>query len=272
MELAQAARAAAPRAPEAAIEGLLAAAPALDRAGVLATPRRAAHLIGQAAHESAGFTRDEEDLHYTTAARLMAVWPGRFAHQGVAAAYLGTPQALAEHVYGGRMGNARPGDGWRYRGRGWLMLTGRANYRRMGAALGLDLEARPERAGDPLTAWRIAGQYLAVRRRAGASALDWADRDAADMVTRIVNGALHGLADRMARTARALAVLTPLETWQGAARPGARGIAVAALQASLARAGEDPGPLDGVYGPRTGRALAAHLRPAVAPAGAGLGA
>lgn len=257
-QLIEAIRAAAPGAPDAALDGLRSARPALAACGALASPRRAAHLIGQAGHESLGFIRREEDLDYRTPARLRAVWPARFTKAAEAARLTGRPEALAEHVYGGRMGNRRPGDGWRYRGRGWLQLTGRANYRRMGRALGLDLEARPGRAADPATAWRIAGQYLAGRVRGGRTAFGWADRDNAAMVTRIVNGGTHGLADRMARTARALAVLLPLETWAGAARPGARGLAVAALQAGLARAGRAPGPVDGVFGPRTAAALAAH--------------
>ena len=113
------------------------------------------------------------------------------------------------------MGNGDPttGDGWRYRGRGYLQLTGRANYRRAGKALGIDLEVAPERATDPGIAWQIAASYLATRSRSGKTALVWADADNVKMVTRIVNGGLNGLADRIARTGRALDTLErPNET------------------------------------------------------------
>ena len=253
-------RAAAPGAPAAAIGGFHAARCRLAAAGALDNARRAAHLIGQTAHESLGFSRREENLDYRTPERLMAVWPARFADARAARRVIGDPPALAEHVYGGRLGNTEPGDGWRYRGRGWLQLTGRANYRAAGARLGLDLEAAPGRAAEPAIAWAIAADYLAHRRRGGRSALDWADRDDLAAVTRIVNGGLTGLADRRARTARALAALMPLETWRPAARGKGRGLAVAALQAGLARAGHDPGPLDGIFGPRTAAALLAHDR------------
>lgn len=254
MDLKAAVQAAAPGAPP----GVAGALAALDpQTPALATPLRAAHLIGQCAHESLGFTRAVESLHFTTPERLMAVWPRRFPGRAVALPLVGAPEALAERVYGGRMGNARPGDGWRYRGRGWLMLTGRANYRRFGARLGLALEAEPEQAAEPATAWRIAAFYLASRRRLGRTALEWADADNAEMVTRIVNGGLHGLDDRRARTAAALAALT------GARRTLRRGDAgpeVLHLQQALARRGFAPGALDGTFGPRTQAALDAFQR------------
>jgi len=256
MDLIAAARAAAPAAPLAATQSLEAARPALARLGVLDSPWRAAHLIGQCAHESMGLARREESLRYTSAARLMTVWPGRFGTVAAAEPFLRQPERLAEHVYGGRMGNDRPGDGWRYRGRGWLHLTGRANYREFGAAIGRDLEAAPEAAADPDTSWALAGAYFGRRRRAGLSALDWADRDDAGMVTRIVNGGTHGLSDRLARTGRALAALAGLDALAARLAPGARGATVLAAQIRLAAAGHAPGPVDGVYGPRTVAALA----------------
>ncbi|MHA1529641.1 MAG: peptidoglycan-binding protein [Alphaproteobacteria bacterium] len=254
MNLKAAVMAAAPGAPSSAAEALATLDPDTP---ALATPLRAAHLIGQCAHESTGFTRAVESLYFTTPERLMAVWPRRFASPAAARGFTRDPERLANHVYGGRMGNTRPGDGYRYRGRGWLQLTGRANYRRFGAALGLDLDARPGDAAGPETAWRIAARYLASRRRLGRSALAWADADNGEMVTRIVNGGLNGLADRRWRTAAALAALTGAAT---VLRRGDEGPEVLLLQRALAARGFPPGALDGDFGPRTQAALTAFQR------------
>lgn len=256
MNLQAAVQAAAPGAPA----GAAAALGRLDPSDpALATPLRAAHLIGQCAHESLGFTRSAEALHYTTPERLMAVWPGRFPNRSIALPLLRDPARLAEFVYGGRMGNDRPGDGYRYRGRGWLQLTGRANYRHFGSLLGIGLEAEPELAAEPAAAWRIAAAFLARRRRLGRSALDWADADNAEMVTRIVNGGMTGLADRRLRTAAARVALV---AGQGSLRRGDEGSEVLLLQRALAARGFPPGALDGDFGPRTEAALVAFQREA----------
>lgn len=99
---------------------------------------------------------------------------------------------------GRRLGNVEEGDGPRYKGRGWIQLTGRANYRAAGEALGLPLEAQPELAAEVPTAARVAAWYWRTR---GCAAL----ADAGDFValTRRINGGTNGLADRQARYARA---------------------------------------------------------------------
>ena len=264
MNLKAAARAAAPGAPSRATEALALLDTASPGNPALATPLRAAHLIGQCAHESMGFTRLVESLYFTTPERLMAVWPRRFASPAVARVFTRNPERLANHVYGGRMGNTRPGDGWRYRGRGYLQLTGRANYRRFGARIGIDLEASPERAAEPEIAWLIAASYLATRSRSGKTALEWADADNVEMVTRIVNGGLNGLDDRRHRTAAALSALAgPGRTL----RRGDEGPEVLLLQRALAARGFPPGALDGDFGPRTEAALIAFQRQAGLPLG-----
>lgn len=107
--------------------------------------RWTAYALATAWHETGGRMQPIEENLFYSARRIGEVWP-RLASRAVALA--NNPQALAEAAYGGRadLGNTQPGDGWRYRGRGLVQLTGRANYRRRGEAIGLDLEARPDDA------------------------------------------------------------------------------------------------------------------------------
>ncbi len=158
--------------------------------GILATPQRAAHFLAQVLHESGGLTVLRENLNYR-AARLLEVWPLRFDTIEDAAPYAHQPEALANKVYGDRLGNTKPGDGWRYRGRGLLQLTGRGNYDRIGRALGLDLVADPELVVHPDHALLVAAETW---RAAGCNAL--ADRDDVRKVTKAINGGYVGLVSR----------------------------------------------------------------------------
>jgi len=99
------------------------------------TAAQAAHFLAQCHHESAGFTVLSENLNYS-AERLLAIWPNRYDTE-LALKHERKPSAIANHVYGGRMGNVEPNDGWRFRGRGPLQLTGRSNYRRFSESLNL---------------------------------------------------------------------------------------------------------------------------------------
>jgi len=222
------------------------------------TPWRLAALIGQTAHESAGYSDRVEDLWYS-AERIPKVWPSRFASAEAAAHLAGAPEALAEAVYGGRMGNDRPGDGWRYRGRGWLQLTGRNQYRWMAGLTGLPLEDRPEMAGRSDHAWRIAALYLAHSTMSGKTAFEWADAHDDRRVTLAVNRGVHGLSDRTRRTALALTALVPLGEMAARRSLVRRGSLILAMQVTLARDGHDPGPEDGLWGPRTARAAKAAM-------------
>ncbi len=177
------------------------AAPRFAAAGVT-TPLRLAHWLGQNAHESGGFARLVENLNYTSPQRLMAVWPSRFRSVMAAQPFVRNPEALANSVYGGRMGNAAPGDGWRYRGRGIKMITGRDNYEMMARMTGLPLVQQPELREQH---GRALVSSLAFWERNGCNAL--ADRDDVAALTRRINGALIGLADRRTRTAKAKALL-----------------------------------------------------------------
>lgn len=262
MDLKAAVRAAAHDAPETAIDGLDAVRTQLVEIGVMKNELRVAHMIGQCAHESARFTRVAESLFFTTPARILAVWPSRFGGLADAKKYIRNPEKLANKVYASRMGNGEPssGDGYRYRGRGYLQLTGRSNYRTFGRRLGIDLIGEPELAEQPETAWLIAASYLATRSRTfdgtRRTALEWADQNNVEAVTKIVNGGTHGLSDRQNRTARALAALGGLVLRPTLAK-GDEGDDVILLQRALAARGFSPGAMDGDFGPRThGRVVA----------------
>jgi len=152
-------------------------------------------FLGQILHESDGLTRLEENLSYS-AERLTVVWPNRFPTKADAQPYARNPEALANRVYGGRMGNTDPGDGWKYRGRGPLQVTGRDNYRSVGGIVGQDLESMPELLEQPRFALEACIAW-------------WEDRipdellGAPEKTTRRVNGGLIGLAHREELTAAA---------------------------------------------------------------------
>lgn len=96
------------------------------------TEQRISHFLAQVAHESGGFTRITENLNYS-AKGLAATWPSRFRGSdgkpnALAEILHRKPELIANEVYANRMGNTQPGDGWKYRGRGLIQLTGKRNY------------------------------------------------------------------------------------------------------------------------------------------------
>lgn len=157
-----------------------------------------ASFLAQFGHETLGFTRFEENLNYS-AKRLMRVWPRRFPDILTAQQYEHNPEALAEKVYGGRMGNTERGDGWRYRGRG-PQLTGKRNYRIMGALTSYALLTDPDLMLDPVVGVKVA---CIGWKELG---LDWQDDDAdARAETNAINGGEIGLHERQMLLDRLLA-------------------------------------------------------------------
>lgn len=106
-------------------------------------------FLPQVLHESAMLKHPEEKLGYS-AERIAEVWPSRFPTVASAEPYAYHPQELANKVYGGRMGNNQPGDGWRYRGRSPIMLTGRDGYALLGDLMGQDLLGLPHLIEGPI--------------------------------------------------------------------------------------------------------------------------
>lgn len=192
---------------------------ALERFGITSDKQVAAWLA-QTAHESGGYTMLTENLNYR-AATLAACWPNRFAVLGpdkkpvkdaqgkmtptaVANAIAGKPELIANMVYSSRMGNgpAESGEGWKYRGRGLKQLTGKDNYTRCGAALGMDLVGNPDVLLQPEGAALSAAWFWSVNKCS-----EFIDRDDFVGLTKRINGGTIGLADREKRYKTALAAM-----------------------------------------------------------------
>lgn len=164
-------------------------------------PVEQAEWLAQCGHESAQFGRLTENLNYSPRA-LMATWPKRFPDLQIAAKYARQPERIANYVYANRMGNGEfgSGDGYRYRGRGLLQITGKENYGTCGVALNLPLLTFPQKLEDPINAARSAGWYWRTRVK---------NHTPGDIVhsTKIINGGLNGLAERQAFLDKAVQVL-----------------------------------------------------------------
>ena len=164
----------------------------LQRAGIV-TPARLAAFLGQCAVESAGFRVLEENLHYS-AQRLCQVWPTHFPDPYAAGACAMQPERLANVVYANRMGNGdeASGDGWRFRGRGLIQITGRDTYEQFAAAMGMDLDAAVDHAATRQGAADSAAWFWSARK---LNAL--ADAGLLEKLTIAINGGSQGEAERL---------------------------------------------------------------------------
>ena len=153
-----------------------------------------AHFLAQCSYESKGFSKVEENLNYS-AARLLVVFPTHFDEDS-AAEYAGKPEQIANHVYANRFGNGPEGsgDGWNFRGRGYIQLTFKPTYGDYGNFKGIDLISSPDLVASdyPLdsAAWFFESRGLFDVAEAG---------DGFDVVTKItrkVNGSDSTAADR----------------------------------------------------------------------------
>ena len=172
------------------------------------TPRQMAAFIGQCGHESGNFRVLQENLNYR-AATLLKLFPRTqrrawgFTPEE-AAEYERQPKRIANRIYGNRMGNRdeASGDGYRFRGRGCIQLTGSANYHHAGQALGVDLIMEPDLVATPQYAALTAGWFWNTQKlNALAEAGDWTG------LTKRINGGTIGLEDRKKHINHALAVL-----------------------------------------------------------------
>lgn len=171
---------------------------------------RVAAFLAQVAHESSELNRLVENLNYS-AKRLMQVWPYRFPTLEKAMQYERNPQKLANYVYAKDSGNGEEagGDGWRFRGRGIIQITGRGNYRETGQALGLPLELEPGLLEKPEVAALSAAYFWKSR---GLNELaddrnDDNDDEDFEKISIIINGGRVGINERKRYWGRAKSVL-----------------------------------------------------------------
>jgi putative chitinase len=162
----------------------------------LNTPLRLAHFLAQCGHESGGFKATQENLNYS-ASGLKGIFSKYFKEAGLAESYQRNPQKIASRVYGGRMGNGpeSTGDGYKFRGRGYIQLTGKDNYTAFGRAINEDMTANPDKVATHYAllsaAWFFTKNGLHKMADGGAT-------DAVvTQITKRVNGGTIGLPDRI---------------------------------------------------------------------------
>ena len=165
----------------------------------ISNPFRLSHFLAQCAHESGNFRHVRENLNYS-AEGLVKVFPKYFSKE-TTLWYARKPEAIANLVYGGRMGNGdkNSGDGWKYRGRGYIQLTGKSNYKAFADHIGdtnIMINSDLVATKYPLTSaawffetkklWKICDEGL--------------HNDIVKKITYRINGGYNGLADRLSKT------------------------------------------------------------------------
>ncbi len=167
------------------------------------TPQRCAMFLAQTAHESANFSATQENLNYS-AKGLQGIFKKYFPTQDSTISYERKPERIANRVYANRMGNGAEasGEGYKYRGRGLIQLTGKDNYTNCGKALGMDLLADPDSVANNPVAVLSAGWFWDTRKLN-----TWADKGDVLTVTKRINGGTIGLEDRKRHYEHILEVL-----------------------------------------------------------------
>jgi putative chitinase len=167
------------------------------------SPQRIAAFIAQCSHESGHFEKLIENLNYG-AKGLIMTWPKRFTSTDQVNKYARQPEMIANYVYANRLGNGDElsGDGWKYRGRGLIQLTGKYNYQKFADTVGMDLEQ--------------VTRYLETKQGAAeAACLFWKNNklnshaDVGDIkgMTKVINGGYIGLPEREENYRKALNIL-----------------------------------------------------------------
>lgn len=165
--------------------------------------KRIAAFLAQTSHESMNYTRVIENLNYRWTS-LRSVFPKYFPNDSLAKKYAHDQRAIANRVYANRMGNGpeSSGDGWRYRGRGLIQLTGKYNYKKFGDSLGISLSEVPYFLetfdGAVISAcWYWENKDLNY----------YADNDDIKSITKLINGGYIGLEDRIRKYSKILEIL-----------------------------------------------------------------
>jgi putative chitinase len=172
----------------------------------ITTNLRLAHFLAQCALESTNFTAVVENMNYS-AQRLLQVFPKYFKNVDVNA-YARNPQKIGSRVYANRMGNGdeASGDGFKYRGRGYIQLTGKNNYQAFSGFIGEDCVASPDLVA---TTYPLASAAFFFNSNNIWAICDRGANDATvTSVTKVVNGGTHGLAERIQNFKKFFAALS----------------------------------------------------------------
>jgi len=177
----------------------------LSNAAELSNVSRLSAFIAQCAQESGSFVLISENLRYS-AEGLMKTWPFLFPDIASTQAYAGQPEKIANKVYANKVGNGdeASGDGWKFRGRGFIQLTFRDNYLNCSKNTGLDLINHPEILETITGAVKSAIWFFHSN-----GLFELADRNQIDAITKIINYRMLGADDRKAFFIKALQVLSP---------------------------------------------------------------
>ena len=162
------------------------------------TPLRMAHFLGQCSHESAGFKILRENLNYSESG-LMKIFPKYFPSLEMAQRYARQPQNIANLVYANRMGNGdvASGDGFRFRGRGYIQLTGKQNYADFGKSININLIENPERVATEFPL--LSAAWFFDRNGINDIADEGSDAATVRKITKKINGGTIGFDDRLKR-------------------------------------------------------------------------
>jgi len=174
---------------------------------------RASHFLGQLAHESGDFTIKTESMNYTTPSRIVDIWPSRFNLDGSgnkknANGFIKNQELLAEAVYGGRMGNNNPGDGFRFRGGGFMQLTGKEAYQGYAKYLGKTVEETADllRSDNKFALDAACWEYVINKKLNPVADLGLTE-EIIVRITKKINGGTIGLDDRRTKVKRFYSIL-----------------------------------------------------------------
>jgi putative chitinase len=159
------------------------------------TPLRLAHFLSQCAHESGNFRVTEENLNYSSTG-LLGVFP-KYFDATTAELYARKPEKIANIVYASRMGNGdkSTGDGWKFRGRGYIQLTGRSNYIEFSKAINEDMTMNPDTVAKKYP--MLSAAWFFSKNKLNEIADKGDNIDTVTMITKKINGGTIGIEDRI---------------------------------------------------------------------------
>jgi putative chitinase len=157
-----------------------------------------AHFIGQCEHESGNFTVDTENLNYS-AAGLQTTFKKYFTIPGIASTYARQPEMIANKVYANRMGNGneKSGDGWKFKGRGAIQLTGKDNYKQFSTSIKIDCVVNPDLVANKY--FFQSAKFFFDNNKLW-SICTTVDKKTITAVSKKVNGGANGLSERIEKT------------------------------------------------------------------------